>query len=324
MFSFIRKWTLPLAIAVGISGYFAYTAIPALDSTHWWVLQTVEVVQPLLIFLILFITFCKVRLSDLRFSRWHIYALLMQFCLFALCVLLAYQCSMFNVQSCSILAQCAMLCFICPTATAAAVVTAKLGGNVGSLTAYTILINMAAALLLPVVIPLLHQGASMSDAQSSIFNVQCSIMLKVFPLLIGPLLLAVFLRWLWPRLVNRIASVSGMAFYIWAVSLTLAIAMSMKALVHSHASGSLLTGIAAVSIIACVVQFAFGRMIGRRYHDAVSATQSCGQKNTVFAIWLGYTFLNPLTALAGGFYCIWHNIYNSIQINKYEKTRRKT
>ncbi len=105
-----------------------------------------------------------------------------------------------------------------------------------------------------------------------------------------------------------------MAFYIWAVSLTLAIAMSVKALVHSRASAALLIGIAVVSVVACAVQFAFGHYVGKAHGDKVSATQSCGQKNTVFAIWLGYTFLNPLTALAGGFYSIWHNVYNSWQL----------
>ena len=109
---------------------------------------------------------------------------------------------------------------------------------------------------------------------------------------------------------------SGLAFYIWAVSLALAIAVSVKALVHSRASMSVLIGIAAASAVACVVQFAFGHMLGRKYNDAVSATQSCGQKNTVFAIWLGYTFLDPLTALAGGFYSIWHNLYNSWQLRR--------
>ena len=319
----IDKLILPIAIVTGIAGYFIYTAIPALDATHVWVLHTVEVVQPVLIFLMLFITFCKVRVRDLRFSRWHLYALLMQVALFALCALAALS----TLDSrLSTLSQCAMLCFICPTATAAAVVTAKLGGNVGSLTTYTIIINLAAALLLPLVIPMLHTD----NAQSSILNPSTfqlfnpSILTKLFPLLIGPLLLAMLLRWVWPRLTTRIASVSGVAFYIWAVSLTLAIAMSVKALVHSHASVALLVGIAVVSVIACAAQFAFGHFLGKAHDDRVSATQSCGQKNTVFAMWVGYTFLNPLTALAGGFYSIWHNLYNAKQINRYEKTRRKT
>ena len=44
-----------------------------------------------------------------------------------------------------------------------------------------------------------------------------------------------------------------------------------------------------------------------------------GQKNTVFAIWMGYTFMTPVTSVAGGFYSVWHNIYNSYQL--YQKRK---
>ena len=312
---FLRQWTLPLAIIAGIAGYFIYVAIPALDHTHAAVMRMVSIVQPLLIFLMLFITFCKVKPREIHFARWHVYALLMQVLLFGLMLVAlllmrepaggqANQMAFLPVES-------AMLCFICPTATAAAVVTAKLGGNAGTLTTYTILINLVVAMVVPAAVPLLYPEGSATFLQSFLL-----IVIKVFPLLIGPLLLVLLLRCLVPRFVRAVASVSGLAFYIWAVSLALAIAVSVKALVHSRASMSVLIGIAAASAVACVAQFAFGHMLGRKYNDAVSATQSCGQKNTVFAIWLGYTFLDPLTALAGGFYSIWHNLYNSWQLRR--------
>jgi BASS family bile acid:Na+ symporter len=46
----------------------------------------------------------------------------------------------------------------------------------------------------------------------------------------------------------------------------------------------------------------------------ITSGQSLGQKNTVLAIWLGYTFMTPETAIVGGLYSIWHNIYNSWQL----------
>ena len=51
----------------------------------------------------------------------------------------------------------------------------------------------------------------------------------------------------------------------------------------------------------------------------VTAGQSLGQKNTIFAIWLAYTFMTPETAIIGGLYSIWHNIYNSSQLRKAGK-----
>jgi BASS family bile acid:Na+ symporter len=63
-----------------------------------------------------------------------------------------------------------------------------------------------------------------------------------------------------------------------------------------------------------VLQFALGHKIGERYSDRVTAGQSFGQKNTMFLIWVAYTFMNPVTSLAGGLYSIWHNLYNSWQL----------
>ena len=42
---------------------------------------------------------------------------------------------------------------------------------------------------------------------------------------------------------------------------------------------------------------------------------------TVFAIWLGYTFFTPVVSVAGGFYSIWHNCYNSWQLYRKRKSK---
>ena len=47
-----------------------------------------------------------------------------------------------------------------------------------------------------------------------------------------------------------------------------------------------------------------------------------GQKNTVFAIWMGLVFLNPVTSVVGGFYSIWHNLINSWQLYKKAKAAK--
>jgi BASS family bile acid:Na+ symporter len=80
-----------------------------------------------------------------------------------------------------------------------------------------------------------------------------------------------------------------------------------------------MAGIAVVSLICCLVQFAVGRRIGARYGEVIAAGQSLGQKNTVFAIWFAYTFLTPVTAIAGGFYSVWHNLVNTYQLQRYRR-----
>lgn len=323
-----RSLVLPLAIVAGIALYFGYAAIPALDDTHQAVLEAVGIAQPLLIFAMLFITFCKVNLRELRPARWHWPLLALQAGVFVAGVAVLKICSRLGVLDSSLndVAESFLVCMICPTATAAAVVTYRLGGNTATLTAYTIMINFAVALVVPLMVPLLH--SSVHFVAPEVFgslpflNYTLYIIIKVFPLLIGPLALAAAMRLVCPRFTRAVASVPDLAFYLWAISLMLAIAVSVKALVHSGASLSVIVGIALASALACVVQFAFGRMIGRCSNDLVSAAQACGQKNTVFAIWLGYSFFSPVTAIAGGFYSIWHNVYNSWQLAKIKNKEK--
>ena len=212
--------------------------------------------------------------------------------------------------------QSTMLCFLCPTATAAAVVTAKLGGNVGSLTAYTMLINLTAAVLISAFVPLVNPAGELSFWLSFWMIIR-----RVFPLLIFPLFLALGIRRISPALLRRLTSIPDLPFYLWLVSLSLAIAVTTRILVHAEVTWQLCLLILTGSLAACIMQFAFGRLVGRRYGEGVTAGQACGQKNTVLAIWVGYTFLDPLTSVAGGFYTIWHNLFNAWQL--YRRARRQ-
>ena len=93
---------------------------------------------------------------------------------------------------------------------------------------------------------------------------------------------------------------------------------------HSSNGLAVILETALASLLACIFQFAAGRAIGRRYGCEISASQALGQKNTVFAIWVGYTFLTPAVSVAGGFYSIWHNVYNSWQLHRHQKRSHQT
>ena len=53
---------------------------------------------------------------------------------------------------------------------------------------------------------------------------------------------------------------------------------------------------------------------------SVTAGQALGQKNSGFLIWLGYSYMTPVTSVAGGLYSIWQNIINSLEL--YEQSHR--
>jgi hypothetical protein len=62
--------------------------------------------------------------------------------------------------------------------------------------------------------------------------------------------------------------------------------------------------------------------LGRRYGDAPAGGQSLGQKNTVLAVWMAQSFLDPISSIAPTAYIVWQNFVNSYQI--YKKDRETT
>ena len=62
----MRDWSLPIAMISGVVMYLLYVNIPLLDGTHQLAAEFIGVVQPLLIFSMLFVTFCKVRYTELK------------------------------------------------------------------------------------------------------------------------------------------------------------------------------------------------------------------------------------------------------------------
>lgn len=337
----LKEWMLPIAMVTGASIYLIYHVMPEPVHRAGPVLENIAAfLQPALIFAMLFLTFCSIEPRDLKPHRWHWWLLLIQGGLFSILGIVAvWVMKRFPESSYTtiVLIESAMLCLICPTATAASVVTRKLGGDVPGITTYIVLVNILTAVLVPVIIPMIQP-----IADTDFWTAFDMIMVKVFPLLITPCLCAWLVRYLAPKIHSRLMKYPDLAFYLWSVGLTLAIAVTTRSIVHSDMKAGLLLSMSAVSLVCCIVQFTLGRFVGSRYKPdrahfskrkanemeksmeavrqrgreirKVTAGQSLGQKNTIFAIWMGYTFMIPETAIVGGLYSIWHNLYNSWQL----------
>ena len=334
----IKEWMLPIAMVTGASIYLLYHIMPQPVHAAGPVLEgIVGIVQPLLIFSMLFLTFCRIEPKDLKPHRWHWWLLIIQGGVFTLLGLLAawiIRANPDSSQNIVILIECAMLCLIAPTATAAAVVTRKLGGDVPGLTTYIVLINLLVAVLVPLIVPMIQPLSNTGFWES--FSL---IMAKVFPLLITPCLCAWLVRYLMPHLHARLMKYPDLAFYIWSVALTLAIAVTTKSIVHTTLSLGLLMQMSVVSLLCCAFQFATGRCVGGHYRSKlersgfyrqaektkeirkVTAGQAMGQKNTIFVIWMALTFMTPETAIVGGLYSVRHNVYNSWQLYRAGKSK---
>lgn len=312
---FLKDWALIISMIVGASAYLIYDSMSALHVAGPFLELFISKLQPVLLFAMLFLSFCKIEPHQMRPHKWMLWLLLFQSLLFvALSMLLIFVPELplrHGVEA-------AMLCIICPTATACAVVTGKLGGNMAGVVTYTVLINLVTAFLVPLMVPLIHPVEGLS-----FYNAFLRILGKVFPLLIMPCLTAWLVRYLLPKFHAWLLKYTGMSFYIWAVSLSLAILMSTRAIMNNEAGAWVLLEIGVASLLACALQFWAGRKIGDRYQCKISAGQALGQKNTVFGIWMGYTFMTPVISVAGGFYSIWHNCYNTWQMYQQRKKLEK-
>lgn len=211
-----------------------------------------------------------------------------------------------------------MVCLICPTATAAAVITGKLGGSASSLTTYTLLSNILAAIAVPLVFPLVEPHTDVTFGIAFL-----KILSKVFPLLLAPFFIALLFRYYIPRFHKFLLKYHTSAFYLWAIALTIVMGQTTRSLVNSTADVTVEMLIAFAGLVTCCLQFYFGKRIGSAYNDRISAGQALGQKNTVLAIWMAVTYLNPLSSVGPGSYVVWQNIINSWQLWKKRKNEIK-
>ena len=311
--AWFRDWMLPLAIVCGIGLYLFYHFTTFLRPVGPILHDVVSEGQRLVIALLLFFQFVRVRPQDLHLRRWHLYAILLQTAGFVGCAALS---AGLPDGPARILAECAMLCLICPTASAAGVITDRLRGSLAETVTYLLLANLTATLLIPTVIPMVRPSAEFGFWQYVL-----RIAAKVFPVLVLPCLLAWLVRYTMPHLQERLFRWAPNSFYIWFFGLLLAMILATRALLLSHLGAGALAGIILVSVATCAFQFWAGRHVGGNRATRITAGQSLGQKNTGFLIWLGYNYLTPVTSVAGGLYAIWQNIFNSAQL--YRENHRK-
>lgn len=316
MLKLLKNWTLPIAMLCGVAGYFLLADVAVLAPVKQMVKTTVGFITPTLIFAQLLLSFCKVEPKELLPRGWHVWLLLFQ--AFSCCTIAAVLTIWPMSHAMRQILEGAMVCLICPTATAGVVITGKLGGNTSSLVTYTLLSNVLAAVLVPVAFPLVEPHAGLTFAAACL-----KILGKVFPLLLVPFFLALIFREWMPRVHRFLLSYSWLAFYLWAVALIIVTAQTTQSLINSPANVGTKILIAVGGLVACAVQFLIGKKVGNAYNDRISGGQALGQKNTVLAVWMACAYLDPVSSLGPGSYVIWQNSFNSWQLWKKRRADEK-
>ena len=324
---FLKDWTLPVAIAVGTAAYLLFHFVPALDGPGTALAPVFDFLLPLFVFLTLFITFCKVDFRQMLPHRWHVGILVAQLLLVGVATAACWWAGADgpgvpslngDLQSpppgvpspfLKLLFESLLTCIIGPSAAAAPVVVGKLGGNISTMTTYTLLSAFISALLIPLVFPLLEQ-----TVHTDFLSAFLIILYKVAVVLLLPLALGWLVQRHLPQLARRIASMPNLSFYTWAVSLAITTGITVKNIVHSEATAALLSAIALATLLLCALQFVIGRAIGRRLGEEINAGQALFQKNTGLSIWVSYMYLSPVASIGAGCYVLWQNIINSFEI----------
>lgn len=301
MRKFIEKYLLLITMVIGM---VFYKQVSLLAPTIPYLLATM-----------LFITYSRVSRRDIRLTKFHYILLIFQYAGSALVYLAVRPVN-------EILAQAAMICVLASTATSAPVVTGMLGGNISTTAAYSVISNLSIAFIAPVFLSVVGHA----DATASFLSSFWYIFRKVMPTLLLPFILALFIRRIMPGIYKKIQSAQIVSFYLWAIALTIVIGNVTKFVVTQNEGNYILEGIiASISLIICVLQFLSGKKIGKKFGETIAGGQSLGQKNTILAIWLTQTYLNPIASIGPGTYVLWQNLINSFQIwwkkHREEKTQ---
>lgn len=275
---------------------------------HKWI----DYLTPLsmcLIFCMLTITYCRIKPSDLRLKKYHWILLGVQLLLSAITYFAILP---FN----PIVASGVFICVFIPTATAAPVVTRMLGGDVTTVAIYSLLCNIVVALIAPIILAAIGEHPEMNFLESLLY-----ICKKVIPLLICPMLIAFVMRKLTPKTHNFLANHQSASFYLWAIALFIVIGSSVSFVIKRFTwkIAPILIGLTIGSLVVCVIQFYIGKKLGKKYGEPISGAQSFAQKNTILAIWMCLTYLNPLSSIGPATYMAWHNLFNSWQIMRQKQ-----
>lgn len=293
----LKPWVLPGAMLAGVI-FHNY-------------MSRVEALAPYLIFAMLLITFCKVKPKELKITglTWSLLTVQTAGAVAVYLALLPFG---------KDIAQGTMICVFCPTATAAPVITGMLGGSVTRLATFSIVSNITVAITAPLLFSAVGSGQSIDFIASA-----HSIATRVVPLIIAPLALAFILLAVAPKAHAAIASKQSWSFYIWAVSLFIVVGRAVS-FVISEPAGKIpeMIVIALCSAAVCGIQFIAGRRIGARFGDKIAGAQGLGQKNTVLAIWMALTYLNPISSVGPAAYVAWQNTVNTLQLYYHDKKTR--
>ena len=209
------------------------------------------------------------------------------------------------------LAQTVFVTAIAPTAIAAPVIISLKKGKVEYVMFSLLLNNIAVALLIPFILPFIASSSNPVYVSDILFPVLVTISV--------PFMLAQLTRFALPKVWKFLVEWKDSSFYILVANIYIATSDASTYIREELTSNlTIVFMIAAVSALLCIFYFGLGWLIGGKNYRT-EASQSLGQKNNAFTIWIALTFMSPLAALGPVFYVLFQNTYISYTLYQFNK-----
>lgn len=200
---------------------------------------------------------------------------------------------------------------IAPTAAAAPVLADFFKKDISYVTASVLLTSPVIAFALPLLLPFLieiEDNVPLTD-----------ILYAILSLIFIPLGLSFLVKKGIPKLANGLLKFKKIGFALFLVNVYIASANARHFLENNWESNlQTVLFIALFTGFACLFQFRLGGYLGRpKFY--IENGLALGRKNTMFALWVGLTFISPVVALGPMFYIIFQNLYNTWQLMRVER-----
>jgi BASS family bile acid:Na+ symporter len=259
-----------------------------------------------LLMLMLFFAFLDIKFKPQTFQRSVLWVLLAN-------VAVGFLSYALLISFDQTLALTAFMTAMAPTAIAAPVIMSFIKGKIEYVIAAVLVTNISSAVIIPVALPFLIDAKA--QVQISVWDVLQPVLVVMFV----PLILAQVASHLPQEAQAFLRKGKQFSFPLWLVNLFIISANASNFLRKEDThSFSTLLAIALISLVLCIVNFGLGALLGGR-QNWQEASQSLGQKNLSFVIWIALTFINPLVAMGPTFYILYHHLYNSWSIYQFEK-----
>lgn len=200
---------------------------------------------------------------------------------------------------------------IAPCAAASPVLAQFMRTDIAFVTTSVILTNPLSAICIPLVLPLIL----IVEKHIHILDV----LLPVVMVVGLPLLLSSIVKNTSKPLTKYLLGFKQISFYLFLINVWIGCGKASYFIQHQHSSSwGIFVKIAAITGVISLINFKVGEFLVDK-KIKMAGGLSLGRKNTMFALWVALTFIDPIVAMGPIFYIIFQNSYNTWQIMQVER-----